>query len=64
MQSFTRNGEYHIGYKMIPSFGASYAGNELFESHFPYNLSSEPGLIFIYIDFIRYQFVADAKSPL
>ena len=29
------NGEYHIGYKMIPSFDASYEGNELYESHFP-----------------------------
>ena len=29
------NGEYHIGYKMVPSLDASYEGNELYESHFP-----------------------------
>ena len=34
------NGEYHIGYKMIPFFDASYEGNELYESHLPYDLSS------------------------
>ena len=41
------NGEYHIGYKMIPSFDASYEGNELYESHFPYDLSSGTSLIFV-----------------
>ena len=32
------NGEYHIDYKMRPSFDTSYEGNELYESHFPYDL--------------------------
>ena len=58
------NGEYHIGYKMIPSFDASYEGNELYESHFPYDLSSGTSLIFVYIDIIQYQTVGDAKAPL
>ena len=58
------NGEYHIGYKMIPSFDASYEGNELYESHFPYDLSSGTSLIFAYIDTIQYQTVGDAKAPL
>ena len=38
------NGGYHIGYKMIPSFEASYEGNELYEPHFPYDLSSGTSL--------------------
>ena len=58
------NGEYHIGYKMIPSFDASYEGNELYESHFPYDLSSGTSLIFVYIDIFHYQTVGDAKAPL
>ena len=58
------NGEYHIGYKMIPSFDASYEGNELYESHFPYDLSSGTSLIFVYIAIIQYQTVGDAKAPL
>ena len=58
------NGEYHIGYKMIPSFDASYEGNELYESHFPYDLSSGTSLSFVYIDIIQYQTVGDAKAPL
>ena len=40
------NGEYHIGYKMIPSFDASSEGNELYEPHFPYDFSSGTSLIF------------------
>ena len=35
------NGEYQIGYKMIPSFDASYERNKPYESHFSYDLSSE-----------------------
>ena len=58
------NGEYRIGYKMIPSFDASYEGNELYESRFPYDLSSRTSLIFVYIDIIQYQTVGDAKAPL
>ena len=58
------NGEYHIGYKMIPSFDASYEGNELYEFHFPYDLSSGTSLIFVYIDIIQYQTVGDTKAPL
>ena len=46
------NGEHHIGYKMIPSFDASYEGNEQFESHFPYDLSSGTSPIFVYFDLI------------
>ena len=38
--------------------------NELFESHFPYDLSSGTSLIFVYIDIIHYQTVGDAKAPL
>ena len=59
-----QNGEYHIGYKMIPSFYASYEGNELYESPFPYDLSSGTSLIFVYIDINQYQAVGDAKVPL
>ena len=51
------NREYHIGYKMIPSFGASYEGSELYESHFPYDLSSGTSLIFVYIDIFQFQTV-------
>ena len=58
------NGEYHIGYKMIPSFDATYVRNELYESHFPYDLSSGTSLIFVYIDIIQYQTVGDAKATL
>ena len=47
---------------MIPSFDASYEGNELYESHFPYDLSSGTSLIFVYIDIIQYQTVGDAKA--
>ena len=57
------NGEYHIVYK-IPSFDASYEGNELYESHFPYDLSSGTSVIFVYIDIIQYQTVGDAKARL
>ena len=49
---------------MIPSFDASYEGNELYESHFPYDLSSGTCLIFVYIDIIQYQTVGDAKATL
>ena len=48
------NGEYLIDYKMIPLFDASYEGNELYESHFPYDLSSGTTLIFAYIEIIQY----------
>ena len=48
------NVEGHLGYKMIPSFDASYEGNELSESHFPYDLSSGTRLIFVYIDYHVY----------
>ena len=58
------NGDYHIGYKMIHSFDASYEGNELYESHFPYDLSSGTSLTFVYIDIIQYQTVGDAKVTL
>ena len=58
------NGEYHIGYKMIPSFDASYERNELYESHFPYYLSSGTSLIIFYIDITQYQTVGDSKVPL
>ena len=58
------NGEYHIGYKMIRSFDASYEGNELYESHFPYDFSNGTSLSFVYIDFIQHQIVGDAKAPL
>ena len=44
---------------MIPSFDASYEGNELYESHFPYDLSSGTSLIFVFIDIIQYQTVGD-----
>ena len=57
-------GEYNIGYKMIPSFDASYEGNELYESHFPNDLSSGTSPIFVYIDIIQNQTVGDAKDPL
>ena len=50
---FEENGEYHIGYKRIPSFDASYGGNELYESHFPSELSSGTSLVFAYIDIIH-----------
>ena len=56
------NGEYPIGYKMIPSFDASSEGNEQYGSHFPYDLSSGTNLIFVYIDIIQYQTVGDAKA--
>ena len=46
------NGEYHVGYKMIPSFDASYEGSELYEAHFPHDLSSGTSLISVYIDII------------
>ena len=62
--SFHEYGEYHIGYKMIPSFGASYGGNKLYDSHFPNDLSSETSLIFVYIVLIQNQTVRDAKTPL
>ena len=58
------NGEYQMGYKTIPSFDASYEGNELYESHFPYDLSSGTSLIFVYIDIIQNQTVGDAKAQL
>ena len=58
------NGEYHIGYKMIPYFDASYEGNELYETDFPYDWSSWTSLIFVYIDIIQYQTVGDLKAPL
>ena len=37
---FDENGEYHIGYKKIPSFDSSYEGNELYESHFLISLDT------------------------
>ena len=49
---------------MIPSFDESYEGNKLYESHFPYDLSSGTSLIFVYIDIIQNQTVRDAKTPL
>ena len=55
------NGEYHVGYKMIPSFDASYEGNELYEPHFPYDLPSGTNLIFVYIDIIQNQTVGMQK---
>ena len=58
------NGEYHISYKMIPSFDASYEENELNEYHFPYDLSSGTSLIFVYFEIFHYQTVRDAKAPL
>ena len=58
------NGEYHIGYKMIPSFDASSEGNELYEPHFPYELSSGTSLIFVYFDIFQYQTVGYAKATL
>ena len=39
-EKLDENGEYHIGYKMKPSFDASYEGNELYESHFPHDFLS------------------------
>ena len=38
--------------------------NELYESHFPYDLSSGTSLIFVYIDIIQYQIVGGAKAPM
>ena len=61
---FDENGQYQIGYKMKPSFDASYEGNKLYESHFPYDLSSGTSIIFVYIDNIQYQTAGHAKSPL
>ena len=49
---------------MIPSFDASYEGNELYESYFPYDLSSGTSLIFVYNDIIQNQTNGDAKAPL
>ena len=36
----------------------------MYESHFPYDLSSVMSLIFVYIDIIQYQIVGDAKVTL
>ena len=58
------NCEYHIGYKMISSFDASYEANELCKFHFPYDLSSGTSLIFVYIHIIQYQTAGDAKAPV
>ena len=49
---------------MIPSFDAPYEGNELCESHFPYDLSSGTCLIFVYNDIIQPQTDGDAKALL
>ena len=57
------NVEYHISYKIIPSFDASYERNGLL-SHFPYDLFNGRSLTFVYIDIIQYQTVGDAKAPL
>ena len=37
----------NVGYNIIPSFDASYEGNELYESHLPYDLSSGTSLTFV-----------------
>ena len=63
MQNLTKS-EYHIGYKMIPSFDASYEWNELYEAHFPFDLYSGTSPIFVYIDIIQYRTVGDAQAPL
>ena len=49
---------------MIPSIDASYEGNELYESHFPHDLSSGLSLSFVYIDIIQYQTVGDANRRI
>ena len=49
---------------MIPSFDASYEGNELYESLVLYDLSSGTSMIFVYNDIIQNQTVGDAKAPL
>ena len=49
---------------MIPSFDPSYEENELYESHFPYDLCSGTNQFFVFIDIIQYQTVGDAKNPL
>ena len=59
-----QNGEFHICYKMTPSFDASYEAYELFVSHFPFDLSSRTSLIFVDIDIFQNQSVGDAKTPL
>ena len=43
---------------MIPSFDESYEGNELYESHFPYDLSCGTSLIFVYFDIIKTKLLA------
>ena len=63
MQNLTKI-EYHIDYKMIPFFDASYEWNELYYSHFPFHLSSGTSLIFVFIDIIQYRTVGDAQAPL
>ena len=61
---FDENGDYHIGYKKIPSFDVSYEGNELYESQFPYDLTSGTSHVFVNFDILQYQNVGDAKAPL
>ena len=47
--NFDENGDYHIGYRGIPSIDAYYEGNELYEAHFPYNLLSGTCHVFVYL---------------
>ena len=54
----------HIDYKMMPFFDTSYERNELYESYFPYDLSSWKILFSVYIDITQSQTVRDARAPL
>ena len=56
------NGEHHIGYKMTPSFDASFKRNDLYNFYFPYDLSSGKSLISVLIDIIKNQTVRDARA--
>ena len=55
--NFDENGDYHIGYRGIPSFDAYYEGNELYEAQWDMSC-------FCIFDKIQYQNVGNAKAPL
>ena len=62
----TRTGGVHLGWKMNKSVDASLDSKKLqtFTSDYATDLSAGSQLMFVYIDIIGYQVLADTKAPL